>query len=162
MFHHASIFITTHYPSVLLTVLFRTPQFNPHCTLFSSTLTPSFTPLIFIYPQPSLLHVSTLSPYPPSLPYMPPPIIPEVFSPSPSMPPVFSLHGPEFVPGYNGADYRRQRGTAPRLRREPDASSWTLPTRRTACSGRSKTERGNCKQNPSKERLAGRVIHIHT
>lgn len=59
--------------------------------------------------------------------------------------PDFSLHGPEFVPGYNGADYRRQRGTAPQPRRDPDASSWTLPTRPTVCSGKSNTERSSCK-----------------
>lgn len=51
-------------------------------------------------------------------------------------------------PGYNGADYRRQRGTAAQPRRDPGASSWTLPTRPTACSGRSSTERSSCKRTP--------------
>lgn len=74
--------------------------------------------------------------------------------------PVFSLHGPEFVPGYNGADYRRQSGTAPRPRRAPDASSWILQTRPTASSGRSNTEKSNCKQTAYTDWLRHTHPHI--
>lgn len=73
---------------------------------------------------------------------------------TPNQPPVLSIYGPEFVPGYNGADYRKRRGTAARPRRGPDASSWILPTRPTACSGRSNTRRSSCE---SKSRLSARL-----
>lgn len=65
---------------------------------------------------------------------------------SPTQPPprFFSIYGPEFVPGYNGADYRKQTDAAPQLKKELDASSWTLPTRLTACSGRLKTRKSSC------------------
>lgn len=82
----------------------------------------------------------------------PPTPLPSTLTPPPKphpFSPVFSLLGPEFVPGYNGADYRRQRDTAPRPRREPDASRWTLPIRLTACSGRSSRGKDNCKTTPA-------------
>lgn len=74
----------------------------------------------------------SLLPLTPPLPPPPPPL------------PVFSIYGPEFVPGYNGADYRRPSGTAPQARREPDASNWSLLIRLTACSDRLSTKSDNC------------------
>lgn len=73
---------------------------------------------------------------------IPPPLDPP--TPAPPPPPVFSIYGPEFVPGYNGADYRRPSGTAPQPRREPDASNWSLLIRLTACSDRLSTKSDNC------------------
>lgn len=156
----------------ILTFVFPTVPFlnsqiwlSPHSSVLPSGVVTVHitTPTFFIYPHLSFypeIPIPNLPPCPSSS-FASSPVLFSLSLQSPITPPVFSLHGPEFVPGYNGADYRRQRGTAPRRRREPDASSWTLPTRPTACSGRSNTEKGNCKQNPSKDKLPGWVMHTY-
>lgn len=115
--------------SLLLFHLFSVMFCFPHS--FSSI----FAFLFFVFFE-ILSHLLFLGNHSLSLPPSPPP--------HHSQPPVLSIYGPEFVPGYNGADYRKRRGTAARPRRGPDASSWTLPTRPTACSGRSNTRRSSC------------------